>query len=336
MILYDFFHIIIIGIICFIPVVLWGYFFSFSDNSQNNKKRFFLWVIAGGMSTIPILRLDRFYEFQVLSGLNVFDNISNFSLFWNYLLAFVSYIFLTLLLAWTLYCLGAIFFMKKTSTSSIIKSIIWATGVIWMILIAFAIIEVFSMVFPFLTKVYEEEPIMFWSALFDSLKLIIFYYVTIGFLEELAKHFSFVSWYIWRDITIKTGVLFSLFIALWFSFLENILYGIRVFEEYWLWKELVSVIFYRSIFSVFIHVFASSILWYYFTKAYLLQKAWAKITKYYSTLFLWMTWAICIHALFDIFLTYNMNFLIGVYFIIAYFTVSKIVFFNNNEWKKLI
>jgi RsiW-degrading membrane proteinase PrsW (M82 family) len=54
--------------------------------------------------------------------------------------------------------------------------------------------------------------------------MVLLYYLIVGILEEVSKHFSFLgSSFVDMD-SVKKGALLSVFIALGFGFVENILY----------------------------------------------------------------------------------------------------------------
>lgn len=68
----ELFTLIPIIIITFIPILLWGYIFSYLDNSPLGIHRFGLGILAGALSVIPVL---------FMSDLLVFSNFTTWNIF---------------------------------------------------------------------------------------------------------------------------------------------------------------------------------------------------------------------------------------------------------------
>ncbi len=321
--------IITLSIICFFPIVLWWYGFSFIDNSVQNKKRFLIGILAGSISVFPILYLDRLFEIPELSFVNIFSNVLYLDSFWNYLLLGLSFLFLVSFLAFSLLIFWSLFRQIKGAAQSYFMSFISLLIVISGILVFFWLIELLSEVIVSIENNWNFEPPIFGNAVFNSLKLIIFYYIVIALIEESAKHFSFLSSNILAIDSIKKGVLYSIFIALGFAFLENILYAIRIYEEQGFSIILIIILFYRSIFSLFIHVFSSAVLGYFFTKAYLLYKNKKYWVRWFLLFIYGIIGAIIIHFSFDVLVTLGYTKAIFIYFILGYFWITKIAFLKN-------
>ncbi|MDD5769824.1 MAG: PrsW family glutamic-type intramembrane protease, partial [Candidatus Gracilibacteria bacterium] len=126
-------------------------------------------------------------------------------------------------------------------------------------------------------------------------------------------------------INIKQSVLYAIFVALGFSFCENLLYFNKLFQLHGFSKDLVAVYFSRNIFSVVLHVLCSSVLAYYFSLVYLEFKT--KLTlKFLKILFIGFIFSILLHSFFDIFLTFNLTFFIFIYLFGAYFYLTYIFY----------
>jgi len=65
-------NIILIAFISLIPIVVWAYIFSYIDDSDLNKKRFFVGIIGGGLSVVPILYMDKIISVFDFEYLNTF------------------------------------------------------------------------------------------------------------------------------------------------------------------------------------------------------------------------------------------------------------------------
>jgi hypothetical protein len=163
----------------------------------------------------------------------------------------------------------------------------------------------------------------FWKIVFNSFYLVIFYYLIIWLLEELSKFFSFNFSKNFQIVSPREWVLFAIFTALGFSFLENILYFHTLFQSYWIWKQFLAVYFSRNLFSVFLHIICSSIFAYFFSLAYLKRD---NTFKYIKLLFWGFVLSVFFHSIFDIFLTFDFTFIIFLYFIWWYFYISSIFY----------
>jgi RsiW-degrading membrane proteinase PrsW (M82 family) len=323
------FIIITLAVICFFPVLLWWYGFSFIDSSGENKKKFLIGILSWSISVYPILYLDRIFEIPELSFMNIFSNIFHLESSGNYMLLWLSFLFLISFLAISLLVFWTLFRQIRGAVQSYFMSFVGLLIVIVWILVFFWLIEMLSQVVVWIENTWNFDPPIFGNAVFNSLKLIIFYYVVIALIEESAKHFSFLSSNIVSIDSVKKGVLYSMFIALWFAFLENILYGIKIYEEQGFTWLLIIILFYRSLFSLFIHVFSSAILGYFFTKAYLLYKNKNYWVRWFLLFIYGIVWAIVIHFSFDVLVTLGYTKTIFIYFILGYFWITKIVFLKN-------
>ncbi len=72
----EIFSLIPIIIITFFPVLIWGYIFSYLDNSPLGARRFGLGIIAGALSVVPVLFMSNIMEFTGLTKWNIFPLLS--------------------------------------------------------------------------------------------------------------------------------------------------------------------------------------------------------------------------------------------------------------------
>lgn len=68
----EIFSLILIAIITFLPILLWGYIFSYLDNSPLGARRFGLGIIAGAISVVPVLFMKEIMDFVSLVHWNIF------------------------------------------------------------------------------------------------------------------------------------------------------------------------------------------------------------------------------------------------------------------------
>lgn len=316
--------ILMIIIISFIPILLWGYFFWYIDNDNFNKKRFFVWILAWSISVIPVLYLGDFINSFNIDILNIFLVIHSFSDFaWVFKL-FLSFLSLLFLLSFLPYI---IFYVIPVSKEKI-------KIYFYRFLIFSLYFLIFSFWFYFLNILFEninflqintQVELSFWDVIFNSFKLVIFYYLLIAILEEVSKFFFFSYSKPFSILSSKEWVIYAIFIALWFAFVENILYFKSLYENYWLWSELISTYFMRNIFSVFLHILCSSIFAYYFSVLYLKFKNNFNF-EFIKILFFWFIFGVFFHAIFDIFLTFDLTIFVFLYILGGYFYLTYIFY----------
>jgi len=320
-------NILLIIFISFIPVIFWAYIFSNIDENPINKKRFLIWIISWWLSVVPILYMDSIIEFIKLKNLNFFNlayNIKDLFSSLNFSFWLSLFLMIILILSWIL-----AFMIKKNINilRTYIKAIFIFLLFILLIWVIFYSIDLFSSYFIFLNyDIWESKNIYFWETVFSTIKLIIFYYIIVAFIEEATKHFNFI-WTSILDIrNVNEGVIYAIFVALWFSFVENILYFNNLYLSTWFSWELVQTYFFRSIFSIIVHVYCSVVVSYAFVKSYLLFKQNNKIFPYLKTFIKGLFYWILLHFIFDFTLTLGFTMIIIIYFVIWYLYVSSIFY----------
>lgn len=317
-------------IITFIPILLWGYIFSYLDNNKLNRKRFFFWILAWWLSVVPILYLENIVNFSWIDILNIFYYISDIVwILWLFkiissLLTFTLLVLLISFLFWISF--WNILDKFKKYIKLIFKMLL--VFIFLILVISFIIIwfDFIITLLPFLQFDVEDSSIMFKWIAFDSFKLVLFYYIIIWFIEEISKHFNFLQTDIFSIDSVKKWVLYWIFIALGFSFVENILYLYNIYNLDWFGWNLLSTYFFRSIFSVFLHVICTWIISLYFTKAFIYYRENKINFSFLKTVTTWFLLSIWLHALFDISLTFWFTLIIFLYFIFWYIYISWIFY----------
>lgn len=318
----DIFIYIILGLISFFPIVIWAYIFSYIDDNPLNKKRFFIGVIWWALAVVPILYLDKILEIFDFKYLNIFHYISEIkgfltSLeFWLSLSLFLLIIVLFSFILWW-------FFNKIRDVLKIyIKNIL--VFLIFIILLSF-VIFLLNIWFSKIDFTISEN-IIFGDIIFNSFKLIVFYYLLVAFIEESSKHFNFLQSSVLYINSIKDWVLYAIFIALWFSLIENMLYLYNFYIVHGLTWELVKLYFLRSVFSVIVHILSSSVVAYYFSKALLLYREKDLSLPYLKIFSFWLFISILLHLFFDVALTLGFTAIMLIYFLWGYLYVSSIFY----------
>lgn len=307
--------------LCFsalIPILLWWYLFSYFDWKEFNRKRFFYWILAWVISVFPVLYLWDLIESTWINFLNIFKNVYLLKDFSWVISIFISILLLLLLFSFVPFLIN---FAKKSKEDfmNLFKNLIIFSGFAFIFALIFFVLKWILWSYETELQTYPE----FWKIVFNSFYLVIFYYIIIWLLEELSKFFSFNYSKNFQIISPKEWVLFAIFTALWFAFLENILYFHTLSQNYWIWKQFLAVYFSRNLFSVFLHIICSSIFAYFFSLAYLKRD---NTFKYIKLLFFGFILSVLFHSMFDIFLTFDLTFIIFLYFIWWYFYISSIFY----------
>lgn len=318
----NIFFYIILGLISFFPIVIWAYSFSFISDNILNKKRFLFGILWGSLSIFPILYMDKIIDFFNFKYLNIFLFVSEIKNFFS-----VPEIFLSLSLFLAFIIIVSFLFWGFLLRKKWILKIYLKNFLVFLVFILFLSFLIFILNF-LLQKVdfVVQDTKTFKNIIFDTFKLITFYYIIVAFVEETSKHFNFLQSSALEIKSIKSWVESAIFVALWFSFIENILYLYNYFSIYNLDFWLVKLYFFRSVFSVLVHVLCSSIVWYYFSKAILLYREKDLSFPYLKIFSFGILVSIFLHLFFDLSLTLGFSFILFIYFIWAYLYVSSIFY----------
>lgn len=310
--------------ITFLPVVFWGYIFSYIDSTLASRKNFILWVVAGGVSVLPVLYFASFMEVFNLPILNVFYYVSQVGNIVSLFPLSLSLSLLILLILFVSFLLG--FFLRQLRDMVFVYAKNFFVFFCFLVFLSW-IFYILNLLFSFFPEVNFDlwNNIIFWDLVFDSLKLIIFYYFLIGVIEEAAKHFHFLNTGIFAAKNEKSLVLFSIFVALWFAFIENILYFKNLYEAYGISGELVKTYFFRSIFSMILHILCSSIIAFSFAKVFMKTQKQLSF-QYVKVFFIGIALSVFLHAFFDIALSVGLWFVMFIYFVGGYLYVSSIFY----------
>lgn len=312
-------NILISIIIAFLPILWWAYIFSYIDNNNLNSRIFISWIIAWAISVIPVLYLEKIFEFFSLEKINILYVISSGN--FDFFEVFIS-ILLTIFIVWIFMSIVYLLFSEnfKNTYKIYLKN--------------FFIISSFSLIFVLISKIlfsfnfFHENiknHVTIWKNIFDTLWLIIIYYIIVWLLEEASKHFWFIASSSKNIINIKKWVLFWVFIALWFWFIENILYLFNISTKSWIWWDFFWVWFFRWLFSLFVHILCSVIVAYWFSRSYL---NYPKFLSYFKWVLIAVILSILIHWIYDISLTLWFTLIIFIYFFLWYLYITKIFYKN--------
>lgn len=313
---------IILWIIAFFPIVIWAYSFAYISDNPLNKKRFLFWIIGGILSVFPILYMDTIIDTFWFTYLNVFLFVSKIGWFFSGLeFSFSLSVFIFFMIVCSFLFWG--FLLRK-------KWIIWVYIKNFFVFLVFILVLSSILVWGnFIFSAYDfhiNAPQKFGNIIFDTFKLIIFYYLIVAFIEESSKHFNFLQSSALQITNIKSGVESAIFVALWFSFIENLLYLYNFFQNYSLNFDFIKLYFIRSIFAVIVHVLCSSVVGYYFSKALLLYREKDLSFPYLKIFSFGLLVSILLHLFFDVAVTLWFSSILFVYFIWGYLYVSSIFY----------
>lgn len=318
----NIFFYIILASITFFPIVIWAYSFAFISDNPLNKKRFLFGILWWILSVFPILYMDKIIDFLHFKYLNIFLYISEIKNFFS-----VPEIFLSLSLFLAFIIIVSFLFWGFLLRKKGILKVYLKNFLVFLVFILFLSILIFILNFSLENIDFTiSETKIFKNIIFNTFKLITFYYIIVAFIEEASKHFNFLQSSALEIKSIKSWVESAIFVALWFSFIENIIYLYNYFSIYNLDFWLVKLYFFRSVFSVLVHVLCSSIVWYYFSKAILLYREKDLSFPYLKIFSFGILVSIFLHLFFDLSLTLGFNFVLFIYFIWAYLYISSIFY----------
>jgi RsiW-degrading membrane proteinase PrsW (M82 family) len=106
-----------------------------------------------------------------------------------------------------------------------------------------------------------DTPLKLEGAVYASVGAVFFYYVLVAASEEAVKHFGLLAGYSAGSDSLVRAVIAGMFVALGFSFVENILYLANIASSGSLLSGLYwQTLGYRSVFSTLLHVTCSAVL----------------------------------------------------------------------------
>jgi len=313
---------IILTFISLFPIVIWAYIFSYIDDNPLNKKRFLIWILWWSLAVVPILHMDKIVNVLDLQYLNSFYFASQIKWFFTSLEFWLSLSLFLIVIVLFSFLLGWFLNQFNKLIKVYTKNILVFLAFIWIISIFVFLFNIIFTNFDFIIS----DSVSFGNIIFNSFKLIVFYYLIVAFIEESSKHFNFLQSSVLVIRSVKDWVLYAIFIALWFSLIENMLYLYNYYMVYWFTSELIKIYFFRSLFSVIVHVLTSSVVAYYFSKALLLYRDKDLSLPYLKIFSFWILVSIVLHLIFDVALSLGFSFIMFIYFIWAYLYVSSIFY----------
>lgn len=318
----EIFSLIPIIIITFLPILVWGYIFSYLDNSPLWARRFGLGIIAGAISVVPVLFMSEIMTFVNLIHWNIFPLLASGD---NEIGIMMSFFVTIGVIAISIFTFSLGFFSLQIGKTWDI--FIRNTGIILNIGLLFSLFHLILLKLNIWDTPLSGGWVTIAGTVFGTLKLILFYYIIIAIIEESSKHFSVLSSSFPYIDSVKKWVLFSVFIALGFGFIENILYLHNIAGQSGFWSSgVLTTWIFRSIFSLMTHIICSVIVGLYFSRALLNYTILPKMIPYIKTFLYGFLFSILIHAIFDISLTVGFTGIVFIYFFGSYLGITRIFY----------
>lgn len=291
-------------IILLFPILFWMYIFTSFEHLWVSRLQFIIGMWAWVIATLPLIFEDLF----VIWGL-VEEIFFSFSFIGTSFLGWVLFMKLALFFAFIFGIFFLINYIFSQENIYKFKPSLWG---FWLLLFLFSFI-IFA-IYKLGENVALSESIHSGSFVFSWLWAIVWYYLIISLLEEGMKYFSSlnISWER-KTLSFEKMLVCSAVIALGFSFFENILYAYSYMKHNWVDGGLLHIVFFRSLFTISLHVLSSMILAAWFYMIIMLSG------KYNKTRIMFLSFAslgIISHALFDVAITFGY---IGVVFLYIFF-----------------
>lgn len=183
----DILSLIPTAIIAFLPILGWGYVFSYLDNSPLNARRFGIGILAGAFSVVPVLYLQDILSYAGFDTLNIFTRIAGASIP-DIGLSFALMIVTIASVIW-IASVATFFNAATTGTRLFVKNIC----IILTIGILYTLFHSIILSLPVFDTPLSGGGVTIGKVIFNTLGLVLLYYIIIGVIEESSKHFSMVG-----------------------------------------------------------------------------------------------------------------------------------------------
>ena len=298
-----------------IPILVWLYLYENFSHEYVKRRYIVFWMVLGSCITLPIIlssqtSLVMIYE-RIFSHLYLGNIFS--------------------LIAWTLGGILIVYFIFFFILSLIKKSFWWLDFLLYSLLMIsiVTIIVLTAFIFlwevPFWNNILLPESRLIFGIVFSSLTSILWYYLIVSLLEESGKFMWHLTQAHKKHYTssLTHFLTFSVSVAVWFSFFENIIYVYMLYAREWIVGQLISLSFFRGIISLSLHVLCALLfslgMWYFWNIS---QNKGIKYFFLRGYIFL-IILSILSHTLFNLSLTFGYVLgvflvFVGLYFVVAY------------------
>lgn len=299
------------------PLLLWLYSYQ-SFPWEYVARRYvvygmFLWAAM----TLPILLQWQSFQFLL-------HTVFSYLYLWN---IFLTFIWLSVIIIWFHALLYSIFFLLLLLRKGVPKASYFIRSACVMIVCS-AFILFLYWIFLFLwwgqVSLSSGEKIIFWIV-YSSFISLVWYYIIVSLLEEFSKYIAHLSQSHRSDYerSFLRFILFSLSLALGFSFFENTLYTYMFSLQHGISPSLIQIAFFRSLFSLSLHLLCAllfSLGMWYFWKYSVWNHYHLFLKRWYFFLLLWSLLA---HTFFNLSLSFGYVAVVflsvfGLYALVAY------------------
>lgn len=299
-----------------LPMLFWSYIFTRFFPYGVSRILFFLWVLAGGIMSLPLIFQGNIS--WISQGIySLFSALETGKIL---LLTYLAFLIIACFL-W------AYIFSRIRGKKYHFSLSFWRHIYIGVLLLIVFILGIFLS--HILSSTDSTRSIVFSGIVFWGFASISAYYLLIAFLEELLKYSwsaAFADFQSQRVLERALSV--SACIALGFAFFENGTYVFHQFLSGSTGKDLAMLAGMRGIFSMTLHLVSSLLLtlgvWKFLQSSWTVRIVWVCFFLFCSSIF----W----HALFDIALTYERVGIIFFYVLGAYFLISYLSLPRQERW----
>jgi len=206
----------------------------------------------------------------------------------------------------------------------------------------------------FLFKIEFRDMMSFFGKERNPIKSALYMYAFVGIVEEIGKHLVVKFLDDKKLRTIDDAIELSIVSALGFAFVENIMYFISFLQSGdFAWHVFLTAVVFRSIFSTFAHILFSGIHGYFYGIAHFASKELQLHEKENKHVILQIMHkifhlktktiyheekmteglfiAVALHAGFNVFLHFNMVFIVVPYLMFGYYALSHLMAKKENH-----
>ena len=307
--------IIFTTIFLLIPIVVWLYLYESFSKEFVKRRHIVFWMFLWCIITLPIVLSSQ------TSLTFVFEKI-----FWY--LYMQDALMLSVWFLGSILCMYVIFFLAislvKKSFSGV-WFLIFSVLIVSIVSIALVLSYMFVIWLWVGSNIALSESRLIYGLIFSSFLSIFWYYLIVSLLEESAKFMWHLSQAHKKHYTVSLShfLTFSVSIAVWFSFFENILYTYVQYTNEGIGFHLVVLAFFRGIISLSLHILCALLFSLGMWKIWNSRKILAASYLLVSSSIVYILSSILFHTFFNLSLTFGyvwVSFLVflGLYLVVAY------------------
>ena len=300
-----------------IPILVWLYLYESFSKEFVKRRHIVFWMFLGCLITLPI----------VLSSQTSFTLVFE-KIFWY--LYMQDVFMLSVWFLGSILCMYMIFFLVlsllKKSFSGV-WFLIYSVLVVSIVSIAVVLWYMFVIWLWVGSDIFLPESRLIFGVIFSSFLSIFWYYLIVSLLEESGKFMWHLSQAHKKHYTVSLShfLTFSVSIAVWFSFFENILYTYMQYMREGVGFHLVVLVFFRGLISLSLHILCTLLfslgMWYIWNLSSLWGKQYMSYFLYSLPIFI----SILFHTFFNVSLTFGYAWVSFLVFVSLYFVVAYIV-----------